>query len=87
MPFLQHTQPSPHALGVMFDIAPCRGKLRVVENACYGVDVLPGAPEAGPYGVPEVMETEAGNARQLDSPVPCPYQVPSDDRSILRRKT
>ena len=70
MPSLQHAEPSPHAFGVMFDIAPCRGKLRVVKDARYCVDVLTGAPEAGPYGVPEVMEAEAGNARQLKGQVP-----------------
>ena len=72
MPSLQHAQSSPHALGVMFDIASCRGELGVVEDARYGVNVLPGAPEAGPYRVPEVMEAKAGNARQLDGLVPIP---------------
>ena len=67
MPSLQHAQSSPHALGVMFDIASCRGKLRVVEDARYGVNVLPSAPKAGPYRVPEVMEAKTGNSRQFDA--------------------
>ena len=38
----------------------------MAQDAGYGVDVLPGVSDGGPYGVPKIVEAETGNPRQVE---------------------